>query len=319
MSDTLQSAAYGGPGWSPRRTTLGEELGTIWGACGQASEWTRLRAVLLHAPGAEWERLDDPNALQMLDRPDGQVARRQHEALAAAYERAGVTVHPIAPASLPTPNLLYAADLFFMTPEGAILARPASTVRAGEERHVARRLADLGVPILRTVRGAGTFEGADAMWLDPTTVLLGHGLRTNAEGVAQVRATLEEMGVTVVVTQLPVGTMHLMGQLRIVDRDLALVWPYRLAASAVEALRARGYDLLFTPDEAEATHHDAFNFVTLGPRRILMPAGCPQSRAAYERAGITCHEVEVGELLKAAGGIGCMTGVIARDGVPAPQ
>ena len=98
-----------------------------------------------------------------------------------------------------------------MTPEGAILGRPASTVRAGEERWIARRLADLGIPIARTVRGQGTFEGADAMWLDATTVLVGRGLRTNAEGAAQVAATLGEMGVETIVVDMPWGTMHLMG------------------------------------------------------------------------------------------------------------
>jgi len=45
--------------------------------------------------------------------------------------------------------LMFVSDLMFMTPEGAVLARPASTVRAGEERWVARRLAELGVPILK--------------------------------------------------------------------------------------------------------------------------------------------------------------------------
>jgi len=168
---------------------------------------------------------------------------------------------------------LFVADLMFMTPEGAILARPASTVRAGEERWVARRLADLGIPILRTIRGEGTFEGADAAWLDPHTVLVGRGLRTNAEGVRQVSATLQEMGVAVIEIDLPCGTMHLMDILRFADRDLALAWPGRLAHSAVDALKATGYEVHFIPDEAEARHGFALNFVTLGPRNILMPAG----------------------------------------------
>ena len=34
-----------------------------------------------------------------------------------------------------------------------------AALRAGEERHVARRLADLGIPILRTLRATATFEG----------------------------------------------------------------------------------------------------------------------------------------------------------------
>lgn len=41
-------------------------------------------------------------------------------------------------------------------------------------------------------------------------------------GVAQVRATLAEQGVEVIQVDLPYGTMHLMGVLRIVDRDLAI-------------------------------------------------------------------------------------------------
>jgi N-dimethylarginine dimethylaminohydrolase len=67
---------------------------------------------------------------------------------------------------------MFVADCMFMTAEGAIRGRSASTVRAGEERWVARRLAALGVPIVRSVRGTGTFEGSDAMGLDPATVLV---------------------------------------------------------------------------------------------------------------------------------------------------
>jgi len=203
----------------------------------------------------------------------------------------------------------------FMTPEGAIVGRPASTVRAGEERLVARRLAALGIPILRTVRGAGTFEGADAAWLDPQTVLLATGLRTNREGANQVTSLLEEMGVEVVRVGLPYATMHLMGQVRLADRDLALAWPGRVPYAAVEALRSRGYTVLFIPDEGEAIRGFALNFVTLGPRQVLMAAGNPITQGFYEEAGIACQMVEVNELLKAAGGIGCLTGIVEREPV----
>ena len=208
---------------------------------------------------------------------------------------------------------MFVADLMFMTPEGAIIARPASTVRAGEERWVARRLADLGVPILRSVRGRGTFEGADALWIDPQTALVATGLRTNAEGAAQVAGLLREIGVEVIQVGLPYGAMHLMGTLRFADRDLAIAWPGCVPYAAVEALRARGYTVLFIPDEEEAMHGMALNFVTLGPRRILMAAGNPVTQAFYEDAGITCQAVEVDEIHKAAGGIGCLTGILERE------
>ncbi len=305
-------AAYGGAGWSPRSEPLRSEIGRLWTACGVESEWAPLRAVLLHRPGPEWEALEDANALQMLQVPDPALARRQHDALAQAYRDAGVTVYAVEPPTVPPPNLLFVADLLFMTPEGAILARPASTVRAGEERWVARRLAELGIPILQSVHGTGTFEGADAAWLDARSVLLATGLRTNAEGAAQVAGLLGQMGVQVIYTELPPGTMHLMGQLRFADRDLAIIWPGRVPAVVVGALEERGYTVLEPPSEEELVQGMALNFVTLGPRRILMPAGNPVTQAAYERAGIICHTLEVSELAKAAGGIGCMSGILWR-------
>jgi N-dimethylarginine dimethylaminohydrolase len=295
-------------------------MGSIWTSCGVDSEWAPLKAVLLHRPGQELGRVVDPDEAQMIARLDVARARQQHDELAEAFRDVGVTVRYVEPdgPALPAsngvllPNLMFVADLMMMTPEGAILGRPASTVRAGEERLIARRLAELGIPILRSVRGDGTFEGADGAWLDPDTVLLARGLRTNAEGVVQVRSLLREMGVEVVEVGLPYGVMHLMGQLRFADRDLAVAWPGRVPYAAIEALRSRGCRVLFLPDEEEAKRGMALNFVTLGPRRILMPSGNDVTRSFYEEAGIDCSTVEVDELIKAAGGIGCLTGILHR-------
>jgi N-dimethylarginine dimethylaminohydrolase len=171
----------------------------------------------------------------MLAPLDPDKARAEHEAMARAYRDHGVTVHEVDPHGPATPNLMFCADLFAMTPEGAILARPASTVRAGEERAVARRLADLGVPILKTFTGRATFEGADLMWLDPQTAVIGRGLRTNQAAVDQIAGPLGEIGASLLAVDLPTGTMHLMGMLRIVDRDLAIAWPRRTP----HALRGR--------------------------------------------------------------------------------
>jgi arginine deiminase len=313
--DLAQSAAYGGPGWSPRLASLEEELGTIWAPCGIDSEWDPLRAVLLHRPGVELADQDDPNAVQMLDRLDLPRAQAQHDALAQALRDAGVRVHYVEPDEGAPPNLIFVADLLWATPEGIILARPASTVRAGEERLVARRLAQLGMPILRTVRGRGTFEGADAAWLGPDAALVATGLRTNAEGSNQVSELLWEMGVEVLPVGLPYGAMHLMGTLRFAGPDLAIAWPGRVPFAAVEALRNRGFQVLMLPDFRGEERRAALNFVTLGPRSILMPADHPLSQTFLEGAGIECQTVAVDELLKAAGGIGCLTGVLEREGL----
>lgn len=315
-SKTIDAAAYGGPGWVGRSTTLRQELGGIWAACGIDSEWAPLRAVLLHRPGAELAASAEPDAVLMLAPLDLGKAQAQHDELAQAYRDLGIEVHAIEPDQPARPNQMFAADLFFMTPEGAVLGRPASRARAGEERQVARRLAALGVPILRSLRGAATFEGADAAWLDPETVLIGRGLRTNHAGADQLRAVLREMGVTIITVDLPSGAMHLMGLLRVVDWDLAIAWPGRTPAAAIEALRDRGARVAFIPEAAEAevrAGRMALNFVTLGPRRILMVDGNPAAQAFYEAQGIECLGVAADELAKAAGAVGCLTGVLWRD------
>jgi N-dimethylarginine dimethylaminohydrolase len=311
MSDVTGAAAYGGEGWSPRRAPLEDEIGTLWGRCGLRDEWGALRAVLLHRPGAELA-VPDPDAAQLLAPVDPDRAAAEHDLLARAYREEGVLVRAVEPAGPPTPNLMFCADLFLMTPEGAILGRPASTVRAGEEIWIARRLAELGIPIVRIVRGQGTFEGADAMWLDRTTVLVGRGLRTNAEGARQVAAILDEMGVEAIPVDLPWGAMHLMGMLRIADRDLAIAWPGRLAVTAVEALRRRGYRVVFLPDGPAAELTTALNFVTLAPGRVLMAEGYALFERFFEKAGLACRTTPVAELRRAAGGIGCLTGILER-------
>jgi N-dimethylarginine dimethylaminohydrolase len=313
MTGFYDAAAYGGEGWQPRKTFTRDEIGDLWAACGQNSEWAPLKAVLLHRPGEELAAGDDPDALQLLAPVDITRLQAQHDAMARAYRDAGVAVHYVDPDGTPPPNLMFVADLMLLTPEGAVLARPASSVRAGEERFIARRLADIGIPILRSVHGRATFEGADAMWITPDAVLVADGLRTNPDGRAQVAATLAEMGAEAIPVGLPYGAMHLMGTLRIADRDLAIAWPGRVPFAAVRALRDRGFTVKFIPDEREAVQGFALNFVTLGPRKILMAAGNPVTQAFYEDLGIECITVQVDELTKAAGGIGCLTGVLERE------
>jgi N-dimethylarginine dimethylaminohydrolase len=261
------SAAYGGAGWSPRTADHRAEIGTLWSDGAVDSEWRRLTRVLLRRPGQE------------LAVPDPVRAGEEHDALAAAYRAAGVAVVSVPETDRPTPNRMFCADLFAMTPAGAILARPASTVRAGEEVAVAAALAAARVPILATLTGTATFEGADLMWLDAETALVGRGLRTNGEGVDQIAARLAGIGCTAIPVDMPWGTMHLMGMLRILDRDLAIAWPRRTPHRAVAELRARGVEVAFLPDGEEAATGRALNVVTPGA------VGCLTGVVARARAG----------------------------------
>jgi len=196
------------------------------------------------------------------------------------------------------------------------VTRPASTVRAGEERLVAEALARLGVPILMSVHGSGTFEGADVAWVDKDLCFLAEGLRTNEEGADQVERMLREIGVSSVVrVGLPHGAMHLDGLLALIDRDLAAIWPRRTPFKVVETLRQRGFKFIEVDDEHEAQDCLPMNFVALAPGEILMPVGGERMRAKYEAAGVRCHLVDISECIKAGGGIHCMTGFLKRDAV----
>lgn len=310
------TGAYGGEKWSPRVQSRREEMSEVWGDWGAGSECSRLRAVLLHRPGPELDDITDFDAVQMRAdlRPD--IARAQHDALAATYRTEGVTVHYVEGYRPDKPNQLFCRDLMTMTPEGAILARPASTMRAGEERVLAETLGILGVPVLMSVHGGGTFEGADAMWASPDLCFVAEGLRTNRAGADQVTRALENIGVTVERVVLPYGAMHLDGLLNFAAPDLAVVWPRRTPMNVVRVLRERSVRVVHLLDEPAT--HDCLpgNFVAIAPHRIVMPTGAPRQRAIFEGAGVACIEVEVGELIKAGGGIHCMTAFLKRDEEP---
>jgi arginine deiminase len=310
---SFTAAAYGGEGWEPRTRAHGAEIGSLWAPCGQDSEWAPLRSVLLYRPGRELTAGNDFNAALQLAPLDLPLAQQEHDKLVGAYRSAGVSVHLVDARGEARPNQMFCADLVFMTREGAILARPASAQRAGEERHVAASLATLGIPILRTLTGHAVFEGADAMWIDKATVVIGRGLRTNDAAIAQITSVLGETGVKVLTVDMPFGTMHLMGMFRMVDRDLAICWPRRTPHALVSALLGRGIAVVHLPDGLGDERGAAMNFVTLGPRRILMVEECRAARTLYESHGVTCLTTPCRELSKAAGAVGCLSAVLHRD------
>jgi len=306
-------AKQGGEGWQPSAASFAEAMPQIWGAWGVSSEVGLLRAVLLRRPGPEVDAVVDHNAALWLEPMDPDLARSQHDALAEAYRANGVTVHYVKNGRLDKPNSHFVRDLMLMTPEGAIVARPASQQRAGEERFVAEALGRLGVPVLMTVHGEGTFEGADVALAGPELAFLAEGQRTNSAGADQVEWALRQVGFRQVVRvrlRPPYLTVHLDGVLSLVDRDLAFMHPRRTPAEAVNALRDHGFRILEVPSE---DRHMPSNGVALAPGRLVVPAGNPRAKQLLEEAGCTIVEVDIRELQNSGGGIHCMTGFLKRD------
>jgi N-dimethylarginine dimethylaminohydrolase len=312
MSTAADPATYGGPGWRQRVASHRDDVraGIVWHSCGSNSEFGTLRQVVLAWPDQVLPT-GDPNDSLMLAWPDQYRLQEQAAAIGAFYESQDIAVHWVRSATAP-PNIIFQRDLFFMTPEGAILARPGAAPRASEVRWTAATLAQAGVPILGVPRGTALLEGADALWLRPDLVLVGIGQRTNAEGAAFLASILRDLSVSVIPVALPPGVQHLLGVVNVLDRDLAAVRADKITEQLLGILRDAAIEPLVCAAGPEVADKLGMNFVTLSPRRIVMPNGAPSVRAVLTAAGVRVHELEIGEYVKAAGGLACLTGILQR-------
>ena len=312
MNTKIDIDAIAGERWFPKESSIIEDMPSLWGDWGVASEVDDLKAVLMRRPGKEIENFDW-EAARFKAPIDPQRFRAQHDALAQVYRDHGVTVHYIEEQREDRPNALFCRDLVLMTPEGAIVTRPAMEARRGEERYAAKALADLGVPIIRTICGSATFEGAMAMWVDRHTAILACGVRTNREGFEMVEHELKRMGVTEVVPmQVPYGHAHIDGNLNLASHDVALIHASQVPYDVCDVLKRKGYKLLECPSQTEAKQSFAINFVAIKPGLIAMPAGNPRSQELLEKNGITVIPVEFDEVMKGFGAIHCCTAFLKR-------
>ena len=315
-----EPATFGGPGFQPRTGTHAAEVAQAarWGRCGVSSDAAPLRRVLLHRPGPELLYPEPPDHWLMLERPDLDATLRQADAIAEAYTRWGAEVCwtvPLDGVPSPSPNLLFMRDTFWMTPEGAVLARMGYTQRAGEEAVAAHALTTARVPLLGLPRGEAIFEGADALWLSPTQVAVGLGRRTNAAFLDQLRqGALVSGDIDWLPVPLPSRTQHLLGVLNFLGERHVAIWEGRTPPELLARLEAEGWTILRLPDGPELSQGRAMNWVCLGPGAVLMPHDCPDTARRLREAGIEVRTVDVSEYRKAGGALGCLTGILWRAG-----
>jgi len=310
----VRPASSGGPGFKARTGTHAGDVaqGRGWLRCGLRSEVERLRSVILAWPGEELLVQGSPDDHLMLERVNLEEIRRQARGLASLFESQGVRVHLATPSRLPPPNFIFMRDLFFMTPEGAVLSRMASSQRAGEERHAAEALALIGVPVIALPRGEATVEGADVLWLAHDRVLVGVGGRTNRAGFELVSGLLGTMGVDTVAIPMPAGVQHLLGVVDLLSAELAAVRREKAPRELSQALSACHVTELPVPESEEVTAGRAMNFVCLEPMKIVMPSSCPRTARWFGEHGVTVLEADAGEYVRAAGGLACATGILHR-------
>ena len=308
----LDIDAIPGERWFPKESTFEEDMTEYWGDFGVCSEVDTLRAVLLRRPGKEIEHFN-AREVRFSDEPiDVELMRKQHDEVAQIYRDFGAKVYYVENQREDRPNAVFCRDLMFMTPEGAILTRPAMAARRGEERYIAEALGKIGVPIVRTISGDGMFEGANAMWVDRHTCVVSTGSRCNRSGFEQVKYELERMGVEVWHMQQPYSNIHIDGLMSPASNDTILIHAPQVPYDIIDMLKKKGYKILEAPSRTEVRETVACNFVALEPGYILMPEGSPRTRELLEKNGIKVKTVNMSEIMKGKGALHCITAYLKR-------
>lgn len=247
--------------------------------------------------------------------PDPGRAEAEYDAFVALLQQGGADVSFFPSDGRTGLDSIYVRDASIVAPGGMILASMGKPLRSTEPLAQGDAFAAMGIPVVGRIEPPGTLEGGDLVWLDDRTVAVGEGYRTNAEGIRQLRALLGP-SIDVIVAQLPhwhgAGeVLHLMSLVSPVDRDLAVVYSPLMPVPFRSMLLDRGFRLVETPD----TEFDSMgtNVLALAPRRCVMLAGNPRTKAALEAAGAEVLIYEGREIsVKGAGGPTCLTRPIAR-------
>jgi N-dimethylarginine dimethylaminohydrolase len=290
-----------------------------------------LRRVLVCSPrAAGWYRIERAARwpeLGFRHAPDFARAQAQHEKLCHELQAVGAEIIELPPVNVCpedarpedalTLDAVYAHDASLATDFGVIVMRPGKANRVAEGRCQKLFFHQLGIPILGTITAPGTTEAGDILWLDPKTLLVGRGYRTNAAGIEQMRALLAPRGVDVFAAPLPHGggpseCLHLMSLISLLDEKRALVDSAWLAVETVELLRARGYDFIeIDPAERDTL---ACNVLALGDGRLLAIEENHKTNERLRRAGFDVKTFAGSEIcINGSGGPTCLTRPLLRE------
>jgi N-dimethylarginine dimethylaminohydrolase len=248
--------------------------------------------------------------------PNFEIAQSQHDALCRELEAAGAEVIELPPAADLSLDAVYAHDASLATDFGVLVMRPGKANRVAEGRNHGSFCVRMGVPTLAKVVAPGSTEAGDILWLDSKTLLVGHGYRTNASGIEQMRALLVLHGIEVLSAPLPYGSgpsacLHLMSLISLLDEKTAIVDLPWLAVETVELLKSRGFQFV----EIDYSERDtlACNVLALGSRRLLAIEENRKTNDRLRQAGFDVRTFPADELcINGSGGPTCLTRPLLR-------
>ena len=302
-----------------------KDWGREWGCDNDVGQ---IRMVLMHRPGDEFniidlsKRIDEIGSYgdlqagwywQSEEIPPLAEMQAQHDHLADTLRAEGVEVVYLDQVNENQFKSVYTRDSSFAIKGGAIVSRMAPRMRQGEEQVVARTLASLGMPIVRTITGNGMIEGGSFAWLNSETAVVGRGIRVNDEAIEQLAEVLDRQGADLIVVDLPAYSIHIDGWMLMIDVDLCLIDPRGLPYSFLEDLQDLGIRTIeMTPDD----NSWIVNGLAVQPGRVLMPEGLSEGTAeALDKHGVEIITVPYDKVQLNGGGIHCSTCPLIRDQV----
>jgi len=217
-------------------------------------------------------------------------ARVQHAVYERALEAAGCTVQRV-PDAPDSPDGVFVEDTAVVVGELAVITRPGAASRRTEVDSVARALA-AGHELVR-IRAPGTLEGGDVLRI-ADTLYVGRSARTNAEGIAQLRAAVASRGLEVVEVDLK-DALHLKTAVTAIAADTVLLQPRWVDPGVFSGYRA----LEVHPDEPFAAN------TVLVDRDLIMAAAHPRTAEICASFVDRIHPVPADELARAEGGVSC--------------
>ncbi len=174
------------------------------------------------------------------------------------------------------------------------------------------------MPVIGEIKDPGTVEGGDTIWLDPKTLVVGRGIRTNQNGIDQLAAILQTHGISVIAFDLPLWDGKMLPSPDVDDLTIGRrSLPCACAADARGALPidqgARIHMILAPANEFAASNGLSLNVLPTSPRKVIMVAGFPKTKAEMEAAGCTVETFDADALCIACeGGPTCLTGPVWR-------
>jgi dimethylargininase len=243
--------------------------------------------------------------------PDEAKTVAEHAAFRQTLQSEGCDVVTVEQYDSSLQDALFTHDPSIMTPFGAVVARMGKTLRLPENALHAKTYKYLEIPILGQIKAPGTLEGGDTFWLDDSTLIVGRGYRTNAEGIRQLKAILEPKGINVVSVDLPYFNgrkecLHMMSLINMLDTNLATVFARFMPVALMEMLEERQIQWIAMPEDEFYSLGN--NILTLAPKTVLMAEGNPKSIALVQEAGCRALTYSAEEISKnREGGPTCLT------------